>query len=162
MDKKRKDAILREHAKRQYRLPPATPTSANWSDVPDHVILDLVRSYSDSGDAILFGKSADQSVLAIRVYRQGQGYSVYARGVERVGEAIERLERFRPPRTKRDAIASDGMPAVQGYANLDLPFHPAFSPQQLTKQRLDAENRAIKWRAMVDAIPREFYRVASH
>lgn len=161
MVRKKSDRILEEHARRQYKLLPATPTSASWSDVPESVILDLVRSYADSGDAILFGKSADQSVLAIRVYRQGQGYSVYARGIERVGEAVERLAKYRPPRTKRDAIASDSPPAVQGYTNLNLPFHPAFSPDQLAKQRMDAINRAIKWEAMVNAIPREFYRVAS-
>lgn len=161
MPRNRKDRLMEEHARRQYRILPTTLTTANWSDVPDDVILNLVRSYSDSGDAILFGKSTDQSVLAIRVYRQGQGYSVYSRGIERLGEAVERLERYRPPRTKRDAIASAGKPAVQGYTNLNLPFHPAFSPEQLEKQRLDAINRAIRWNAMVDAIPREFYRVAS-
>lgn len=161
MATKRKDALLAEHARRQYRNIPASPTGASWADVPDAVIIDLIRAYTAGGDAILFGTSADQTVLALRVYRQGQGYSVYARGLDHVGEAVERLHRYRPPRSQGVAIATVSSPAVQGYSNLDLPFHPAFSPEQLNKQRLDAINRAIAWNALVDSLSVKKYGVAS-
>lgn len=161
MASKRKSTVLAEHARRQYRNIPSSPTGAKWADVPDSVLLDLIRSYADSGDAILFGTSADQSVLAIRVYRHGEGYSVYARGVEAVGDAVDRLARHRPPRTQRDAIASVSSSAVQGYTNLNLPFHPAFSPDQLNKQRLAAINRAIEWNRLVDSISIQQNAVAS-
>lgn len=161
MATKRKDALLAEHARRQYRNIPASPSGANWSDVPDAVILDLIRSYTAGGDAILFGTSADQSVLALRVYRQGQGYSVYARGLDHVGEAVERLHKYRPPRSQRAPIGAVSPPAVQGYSNLDLPFHPSFSPDQLNKQRLEAVNRAIRWNALVDSLSIKINEVAS-
>lgn len=161
MDAKRKKALQDAHNRRQYRILPATPTTASWDDVPDDVILDLVRSYTSAGDAVLFGKSQDLSVLAIRVYRGGHGYSVYARGVERLGEALERLERYRPARKHRAALAADYQPVAQVYSNLDLPYHPAFSPEQLKKQRETADARAREWNAKVDSISREFYTVAS-
>lgn len=154
MDAKRKKAVIEAHAQRQYRLLPSSATSTKWSDVPDAVILDLVRSYADSGDAVLFGTSADQSVLAIRVYRSGLGYSVYSRGVERLGEAIERLYRMRPPRTQRAPLGAVGNPAVQVKGMLNLPFHPAFTVEQLAQKRLQEENRAIAWNALVDTFPR--------
>lgn len=146
---KRSITEVSAHAKRQFPLLPASPTGANWSDVPDSVIVDLVRSFSDCGDAILFGKSQDESVLAIRVYRNGSPYSVYARGIERVGEAIERLYRMRPPRSRRDARASSRHPAVQALSNPQLPFHPRFTVAELAKQRQNAKAREDAWNALV-------------
>lgn len=160
MDRKHKVAVQRDHAERQFKLLPQSITTARWSDVPDSLVLSLVRDYTDSGDAILFGKSQDQSVLAIRVYRNGQGYSVYARGLESVGEAIERLYRLHPPHNQRDARASVSPLAVQGYSNLDLPFHPSFTVEQLNKQRLTAQRKAKEWTDLVLSFPPAKDRVA--
>lgn len=160
MDRKHKSAVERDHAERQFKLLPQSGTSAKWADVPDSLVLSLVRDYTDSGDAILFGKSQDQSVLAVRVYRNGKGYSVYARGLEGVGEAIERLYRLHPPLNQKDARASVLPLAVQGYSNLDLPFHPSFTVQQLNKQRLDAQRKAKEWNDLVLSFPPAKDRVA--
>jgi len=116
---------MRKHAKktalevsqesgRSFPLLPSVAGRTDWSDVPDSVIVDLVRSYTSSGDAILFGTSTDQEVLAIRVYRLGHGYSVYARGIERLGEALDRLQRYRPPRHYWVKKPSEVHPAGQG------------------------------------------------
>jgi len=105
---------ISQESGRALPLIPSPDGRTDWADVPDAVILDLVRSYTSGGDAILFGTSTDQQVLAIRVYRMGHGYSVYARGAERLGEALDRLERYRPPRqywVKKPAVVP---PAAQG------------------------------------------------
>lgn len=155
-----KNPRSRANAERQYPLLPASPTNTNWSDVPDAVILDLVRSFSDNGDAILFGKSQDQSVLAIRVYRHGQGYSVYIRGIERLGEAVDRLYRMHPPRERKDARASAPPLAVQVSQILPLPFHPLFTRQSLIKQREKEEKRYNEWNRLVNSFQPIIHDVA--
>lgn len=67
-----------------------------WSDVPADVIKDLVVRYAAMGDAILFGTSQSQEVLAVRVYRAGSGASVYSRTVEELDDALGRLEELVP------------------------------------------------------------------
>lgn len=156
----RKDRHEKTAKERQFRLLPSSPTGASWSDVPDAVILSLIRDYTGHGDAILFGKSQDQSVLAIRVYRNGQGYSVYARDLERVGEAVERLYRLHPPLNQRVARATVQRVAVQGYNILDLPYHPAFSVDALEKQRLKEIERQREWERVVNQFQPIIHEVA--
>jgi len=105
---------ISQESGRAIPLLPSADGHTDWADVPDSVILDLVRSYTSGGDAILFGTSTDQQVLAIRVYRMGHGYSVYARGAERIGEALDRLERYRPPRHYWVKKPTQVSPAAQG------------------------------------------------
>jgi len=105
---------ISQESGRAIPLIPSLDGRTDWSHVPDSVIVDLVRSYTSSGDAILFGTSTDQQVLAIRVYRMGHGYSVYARGAERIGEALDRLERYRSPRQYWVKKPTQSPPAAQG------------------------------------------------
>lgn len=149
------------HASRQYRILSASDMASVWDDVPDALIIELVRSYTTNGDAILFGTSKSQEVGAIRVYRGREPYSVYFRKAVDVGDAVDRLFRLRPVRKG----APQGLPThdseAQGGQSLSLPFHPKFTRQELNKQRQDAIKRAIEWNRMIDSIPRHFYEVAS-
>lgn len=156
-----KNQIAPEHSRRQYRLLPANPVAVNWDDVPAALIVELVRTYTTGGDAILFGTSKAQDVLAIRVYRGGDGYSVYTRGADGIGEAVDRLYRYRPAR-ERDAkrVAEPG--AVAQVSTVPgLPFHPQFTVNDLIKQREKARQRALDWERVVNSFPRQFYGVAS-
>jgi len=145
---------------RQYRLLPASPVAVNWDDVPDALIVELVREYTRNGDAILFGTSKSQEVGAIRVYRGREPYSVYFRKAGDVGEAVERLRRMRPVRKGAAQRLPSLPPEAQGIAIPSLPFHPKFTVSDLIKQRRDEEMRAIAWRAMVSAIHSQFFEVA--
>lgn len=81
-----------EHAKRRQPL----GVSSLWTDVPDDVILTIVRDYASMGDAVMFGTSADRAVCSIRVYRNGTPYSTYFRGLHDLPAALERLDKFMP------------------------------------------------------------------
>ena len=133
----KKNALqVSQESGRALPLSPSADGRTDWSDVPDSVIVDLVRSYTSSGDAILFGTSTDQQVLAIRVYRMGHGYSVYARGAERIGEALDRLERYRPPRHYWLKKPSEVPPVAQGLSKqpkgtvIDWEAFPRVSKQE--------------------------------
>lgn len=150
-----------EHDSRQYRLLSASNVVQCWDDVPDALIIELVRSYTASGDAILFGTSKSQEVGAIRVYRGREPYSVYFRKAVDVGDAVDRLFRMRPPRQGASQGRGRLFSEAQGSEKVSLPFHPNFSRDDLIKQRQEAIRRANAWNALVDSIPRHFYRVAS-
>lgn len=75
---------------------PTLGVSHLWADVPADVIKDLVVRYAAMGDAILFGTSQSQEVLAVRVYRKGSGASVYSRTVRELDDALGRLEELVP------------------------------------------------------------------
>lgn len=140
--------------RRQYKLLPTDPAKDSWCDVPDSVILDLVRTYTRSGDAILFGTSKAQDVLAIRVYRGGEGYSVYSRNVQGVGEAVDRLYRTRPPRIEGTQSVPVRGAEAQGIAIDGIPFHPKFTLDDLRKQRAKEDERARAWNALIDTFPK--------
>lgn len=76
-----------------------------WEDVPAEVIKSLVVAYAGMGDAILFGSSQDREVMALRVYRAGGGYSVYARTLDAFDTALERLDRYCPSLTPLHRVA---------------------------------------------------------
>jgi hypothetical protein len=145
---------------RQYRLLPASPVAVNWDDVPDALIVELVRSYTTGGDAILFGTSKAQDVLAIRVYRGGDGYSVYTRGVDGIGEAVDRLHRYRPARKRHAERGAESGTVAQVSVLNNLPWHPLFTVNDLNKQRQKEIDRALEWERVVSSIPRHFYEVA--
>lgn len=124
MDKATKAKYQEAHASRQFQLLASTDGNPIWDAVPDSVILDLVRGYSTHGDAVLFGQSKDLSVGAIRVYRAGHGYSVYFRGIERLGEALDRLERYRPRRRVnhgRVAVSPSAVPVLSKQPLVGVP-----------------------------------------
>lgn len=87
--------------------------SSVWEEVPDSVIVSLVRAYASEGDAILFGTSQDREVCAIRVYRDGSPYSVYFRKLADLETAVDRLGRYRPARHKPLPISPIAEPQEQ-------------------------------------------------
>lgn len=138
------------HSTRQYRILPASDVVWSWDDVPDALIVELVRAYTASGDAILFGGSKSQEVGAIRVYRGREPYSVYFRKVSEVGVAVERLYRYRPPRERQAKPGVVVHPEAQGVALNGLPFHPQFTVNDLIKQRTRSDERAREWNDLVE------------
>ncbi len=100
-------------ATRKPLVPPDEGLSSVWEDVPDSVIVGLVRAYASEGDAILFGTSQDRAVCAIRVYRDGSPYSVYFRKLADLETAPERLGRYRPARHKPLPISPIAEPQEQ-------------------------------------------------
>lgn len=155
-----KNQTAPDHSRRQYRLLPANPLAVNWDDVPDALIVELVRTYTTGGDAILFGTSKAQDVLAIRVYRGGDGYSVYTRSADGIGEAVDRLHRYRPARERHAKRGAESGAVAQGTPINDLPWHPLFTVNDLLKQRQKEAQRALEWERVVNSIPRHFYEVA--
>lgn len=127
---------------RQFQLLPTTDGNPIWDAVPDSVILDLVRGYSTHGDAVLFGQSKDLAVGAIRVYRAGHGYSVYFRGIERLGEALDRLERYRPQRRVKHAHGAVSVSAVLALStqpSTDVPWWYSLPPVNKQETPISAD-----------------------
>lgn len=118
----------------------------NWDDVPDDVILDLVRSYTAGGDAILFGTSHGRDVCAIRVYRGKEPYSVYFRKAAQIGEAVDRLNRYRPARKRGAPPRAVPSAGAQGGTTLPLPFHPSYTLDDLIKRRAKEDARERGWK----------------
>lgn len=158
--KKTPDEAL-NHSARQYRILSARDVAWSWDDVPDALIVELVRAYTASGDGILFGGSKSQEVGAIRVYRGREPYSVYFRKASEVGVAVERLYRYRPPRERQAKPGAVRQPEAQGVAPNSLPFHPRFTVNDLIKQRQMADERAKEWNALVDRMGAIVYGVAT-
>jgi len=148
MDKATKARYSEAHASRQFQLLPPTDGNPIWDAVPDSVIVDLVRGYSTHGDAILFGQSKDLSVGAIRVYRAGHGYSVYFRGIERLGEALDRLERYRPRRRVTHGRV-EGVPSevrvLSKQPSKDAPYWENFPP--VNKQETPISKEKVQYLA---------------
>lgn len=131
-----------QNARRQYPLVSASGVGVNWDDVPDDVIVELVRSYTASGDAILFGTSHAQDVCAIRVYRGKEPYSVYFRKASQIGEAVDRLYRYRPvrkPQATPGAVCNAG---AQGGKSPPLKLHPSLTVDAWEKLQKEKEKRA--------------------
>jgi len=158
---KRAPTQNRAHADRQYPLLSASGVGVTWNDVPDALIVELVRAYTSGGDAILFGTSKGQDVCAIRVYRGREPYAVYFRKAAEIGEAIDRLYRLRPARKPQALPGAEPVPEAQGYPILPLPFHPKFTVKDLIKQRMDWDKRMREWDTVYAEACRRFDRLAT-
>lgn len=141
---------------RQYRILPASDVGECWDDVPDAVIIELVRAYTRNGDAVLFGTSKSGEVGAIRVYRGREPYSTYFRKAHEVGEAVERMYRMRPVRASTPSGVRNPSPEVQGVRMLPLPFHPSFSATQHARMRQKEQERVNAWEFMIEQACRRF------
>jgi len=141
---------------RQYRILPASDVGECWDDVPDAVIVELVRSYTRNGDAVLFGTSKSGEVGAIRVYRGREPYSTYFRKAHEVGEAVERMYRMRPVRKATPQGCGVGEAEVQGLATSSLPFHPAFSATEYARLRQKEQTRVNAWNYMIEQACKRF------
>lgn len=141
---------------RQYRILPASDVGECWDDVPDAVIVELVRAYTRNGDAVLFGTSKSGEVGAIRVYRGREPYSTYFRKAHEVGEAVERMYRMRPVRKATPQGCGMTDTEVQGLGSLQLPFHPSYSATQHARMRQKEQERVNAWNFMIEQACRRF------
>lgn len=161
MHGRRSDPKETSHSRRQYPLLSASGVGVNWNDVPDNLIVELVRAYTSGGDAILFGTSKGQDVCAIRVYRGREPYSVYFRKASEMGEALDRLYRLRPARKHEAEPRAVPDTEAQGVKILPLPFHPKFTVKDLIKQRKDWDTRMREWDTVYAEACRRFDRLAT-
>lgn len=109
MPRKTKRAESQEHLNRRQAL----GVSSLWDSVPPSLIVSLVQAYASTGDAILFGSSADREVASIRIYRAGRPYSVYFRNLKGLEGALDLLERNCPAMRKLQTVSAWSPPDVQ-------------------------------------------------
>ena len=109
MPRKQTRKESQEHLKRRQPL----GVSSLWDSVDASLIVNLVRAYASTGDAILFGSSADREVASIRIYRGGRPYSVYFRNLKGLEGALDLLERNCPAMRKLQTVSAWSPPDVQ-------------------------------------------------